>query len=135
MRETYRTRQQEELRRILEQSPGMHYTAAQLHRLVAENGQTIAMATIYRRLEQLVDEGLVRKYMLETGDSACYEYVGQHQDCSAHFHCKCEQCGRLIHLNCDELQGIREHILKEHGFSWNTGKTVFYGICDQCRQV
>lgn len=135
MRETYRTRQQEELRRILEQMPGKHYTAAQLRELLAKEGRSIGLATIYRQLERLMNEGSVRKYLLETGDSACYEYVGEHAECAEHFHCKCEQCGRLIHMDCDELTAIRQHMLEHHGFTWNTGKTVFYGICDQCREA
>ncbi len=135
MRETYRTRQWEELRLILEQTPGMHYTAAQIHERMAQQGQKIGLATIYRHLDRMVADGVVRRYQLETGDGACYEYVGQHVECSTHFHCKCEQCGRLIHLDCDELHGIQEHIREHHGFTCNTGKTVFYGICDQCRQA
>ena len=31
-------------------------------------------------------------------------------------------------------QEIRTHLLKHHGFAWNAGKTVFYGLCDQCRK-
>ena len=135
MRETYRTRQQEELRRILEQTPGVHYTAAQIHELMVQQGQAIGLATIYRHLDRMVTDGVVRKYQLETNDGACYEYVGHHDECCTHFHCKCEQCGRLIHLDCDELRSIQEHIREHHGFTWNTGKTVFYGICDQCRQA
>ena len=79
-------------------------------------------------------EGTVRKYLLDAGGSACYEYVAQSETCAQHFHCKCETCGRLIHLNCDELLKVREHLLQCHGFSWNSGKTVFYGMCDQCRK-
>ena len=129
----YRTRQQEELLRYLKAAPGRHHTAAEIHAHFAAAGQPIGTATIYRQLERFTDEGIVRKYVLETGESACYEYVEQADHCTAHFHCKCEQCGRLIHLDCDELREIRTHLLEHHGFAWNAGKTVFYGLCDQCR--
>ena len=130
----YRTRQQDELLDYLRQSPGAHFTAAQIRDHFARREQSIGTATIYRQLERFVADGTVRKYMLDTCDSACYEYVEQKEACAAHFHCKCEKCGRLIHLNCGELKKMQEHLLDEHGFAWNSGKTVFYGVCEQCRK-
>ncbi len=132
---TYRTRQQEELLKYLRSTAGRHHTAAQIRDHFSGKGQPIGTATIYRQLEHFVSEGSVRKYMLETGDSACYEYVEEAQPCASHFHCKCEKCGRLIHLDCGELQEIRGHLQKEHGFDWDSGRTVFYGICDRCQET
>ena len=80
-----------------------------------------------------VADGTVRKYLLETGDSACYEYVGERkQACAAHFHCKCEKCGTLIHLHCDELSEIGKHLYNEHHFKLDPKRTVFYGLCENC---
>ena len=134
MKGAYRTRQQDELLEYLKETPGMHHTAAQIRDHFASREQSIGTATIYRQLERFVADGTVRKYLLDAGGSACYEYVPQSESCALHFHCKCEKCGRLIHLNCDELRQVREHLLERHGFSWHSGKTVFYGICDQCRK-
>ena len=134
MKGAYRTRQQDELLEYLRETPGMHHTAAQIRDHFASREQSIGTATIYRQLERFVADGTVRKYLLGAGDSACYEYVPQSESCALHFHCKCEKCGRLIHLNCDELRQVREHLLERHGFSWNSGKSVFYGLCDQCRK-
>jgi len=133
-RTTYRTKHQEQILDYLKSSRGQHHTAAQIKEHFDAEHQSIGTATIYRQLERFVEEGMVRKYLLETGDSACYEYVDAKLECASHFHCKCEQCGRLIHMDCHELQDIREHLLEHHGFAWNAGKTVFYGICDQCRE-
>ena len=133
MRSTYHTKQQDELIAYLKQRPGNHWTAAQLRDELARAGKTISIATIYRQLERFVEEGSVKKYLLETGDSACYEYTEEAESCALHFHCKCEKCGRLIHLDCDELQEIQVHLKEHHGFLWDAGRTVFYGICDQCQ--
>ena len=116
--------------------PHAHHTAAQIRDQLAQLGKPISTATVYRQLEQFVLDGTVRKYLLETGDSACYEYVDAAKpECAAHFHCKCEKCGRLIHLDCDELREIKEHLQAHHGFIWDSGRTVFYGICDQCQKA
>ena len=129
---TYRTRAQDELLSYLKSSPGKHHTAAEIRDFFSRGEKPIGTATIYRQLERFVDEGKIRKYILGPGDSACYAYVPD-EHCSSHFHCRCDQCGRLIHLDCEELREIQAHLLGRHGFLWNTGKTVFYGLCDQCR--
>ena len=131
----YHTRQQEEILKYLRSTEGTHHTALQIKEHFAQNQCAIGTATIYRQLEKLVSEGTVRKYALETGDSACYEFVENPQTCEKHFHCKCERCGNLIHLDCEELRQIRAHLLTAHGFQWNAGKTVFYGLCEQCRHA
>ena len=112
----------------------MHHTAAELKEHFEREGTPIGTATIYRQLERFVDQGQIRKYYVGTGECACYAFEASGQACTAHFHCKCERCGRLIHLDCGELKGIQEHLLAHHGFLWDTGKTVFYGLCEECRR-
>lgn len=131
----YRTRAQEELLAYLKATPGVHHTAAELKEHFADEGTPIGTATIYRQLERFVDEGHIQKYFIGTGDSACYAFVDSSTAGSSHFHCKCEQCGCLIHLDCEALREIQTHLLEHHGFAWNAGKTVFYGLCDQCRKA
>ena len=134
MKAPYRTRQQEELLQYLRATPGRHHTAAQIREHFAAGEKAIGTTTIYRQLEKLVDEGTVRKYVLGTGDGACYEYVESADACAGHFHCKCEKCGRLIHLDIGALREIHGHLQRDCGFSWDAGRTVFYGICDQCQK-
>ena len=133
-RTNYRTRAQEELLEYLKSEPGRHHTAAEIHNHFAAGEKPIGTATIYRQLERFVEDGSVRKFVLGPGECACYAYAEDRQ-CSSHFHCKCERCGRLIHMDCHELQEIRTHLMEHHGFSWDAGKTVFYGICDRCREA
>ena len=136
MRPGYHTKQQDELLLFLKAHQGTHLTAAQIRDELVRTGKPISTATIYRQMERFAEEGIVRKYLLETGDSACYEYAGEQAPaCSSHFHCKCEKCGRLIHMDCDALREISHHLMEDHGFAWDSGKTVFYGICDQCQSA
>lgn len=133
-RANYRTKAREELLAYLKATPGEHHTAAGIKAYFAEKGKPIGTATIYRRLEQFAEEGLIRKYTIGPGDSACFAYEESSEACSSHFHCKCVQCGKLIHLDCEALKEIRSHLLEHHGFDWNAGETVFYGTCDRCRK-
>ena len=130
----YRTRAQKSLLDYLKVTPGIHHTAAEIKAYFDAQQQPIGTATIYRQLERFVEDGCIQKYTLGPGDCACYTFSGD-QLPGTHFHCKCEVCGRIIHLDCDELRELNEHLQKEHGFSWDFGRTVFYGICDQCQKA
>ncbi len=129
----YRTKAQEEILAYLKSTPGVHHTALEIRKHFAQAGMPIGTATVYRQLERFVNEGQIQKYFLETGESACYAFSDSPKQCHVHFHCRCEQCGCLIHLDCEKLRAIQNHLLEHHGFAWNAGKTVFYGLCEQCR--
>ena len=130
----YKTKQREALLSYLMSVPGEHVTAADVCSHFHAHGASIGTATVYRHLENLVDEGLVSKYLIDGSSPACFEFIGG-DNCGEEvcFHCKCEKCGRLIHLHCDELAGIGKHMAEHHGFVINPMRTVFYGVCDDCR--
>ena len=98
-----------------------------------EKGISIGTTTIYRQLEKMVKEGLVAKYVIDGSSSACFEYIGnhgeEHENC---YHCKCEKCGKLIHLQCNEVEILKQHMQQHHDFQMDPHRTVFYGICGEC---
>ncbi|MCR4946735.1 MAG: transcriptional repressor [Lachnospiraceae bacterium] len=130
----YRTKQHRLLIEYLQTVPGMHITANDVCAYFEERGAGISKATIYRQLEGLVDEGIINKYIVDGSSPACFEYVGAHAhaDKDICFHCKCEKCGKLIHLHCDELEEIQAHLYEKHRFKMDPVRTVFYGLCEQC---
>lgn len=130
----YHTRQHDELLNYLQTVPGRHITVGDVCEHFRCCGKNIGTTTVYRQLEKMVDAGLVTKYILEPGSPACFEYVGEesHIEESVCYHCKCEQCGRLIHMHCEELPGLRRHIMEHHGFAIDPTRTVFYGLCADC---
>ena len=132
----YKTRQQELLLAYLEAHKGAHFTAEDVRAHFAAQEVSMGTATIYRHLEKLVAGGSVNKYLIDEHSAACFEYTGHcaQADAGEHFHLKCEQCGSLIHLECDELCQIRAHLLSEHGFVLDPFRTVFYGRCAACAQ-
>ena len=130
----YRTKQQDLLLSYLDGTRGGHFTAEDVHAHFAAKGITIGVATIYRQLEKLVAQGRVIKYFIDERSAACFEYTGA-DGCPGqdeHFHLKCEVCGGLTHLACEELSLIKEHLQREHQFTLNPYRTVFYGVCAAC---
>ena len=133
-RTKYRTKQREILLRYLESVAGVHITAGDVCEYFRAQGAPIGQSTIYRQLESLVDEGVIQKYVIDAGSPACFEYIPEdrHEDTELCYHCKCEKCGRLIHLHCEELEEFQGHLLKEHHFRMDPIRTVFYGTCEDC---
>ncbi|MCR5473983.1 MAG: transcriptional repressor [Lachnospiraceae bacterium] len=133
-RSKYKTKQREILLGYFETNPGVHVTAGDICEFFRSSGILIGQSTIYRNLESLVDEGIINKYNIDRNSPACFEYVrpDSHEDVETCFHCKCEKCGKLIHLHCDELDEMQAHLMKEHSFRLDPMRTVFYGLCEQC---
>lgn len=133
----YKTKQREILIEYLASVPGTHITAGDVCEHLRAHGASVGQSTVYRQLEGLVDEGILQKYIIDGNSPACFEYVGQdvHRGAEPCFHCKCERCGKLIHLHCEELNAIGQHLSEHHGFLLNPLRTVFYGLCAECQQA
>ena len=133
-RAQYKTKQMTELLAFLKSVQGSHVTVKDICDYFEIRGITVGTTTIYRQLEKMVSEGLVAKYVVDGTSSACFEYTGDEEESQAVcYHCKCEKCGKLIHLHCDEVENLKQHMLEHHDFEMNPLRTVFYGLCSECR--
>ena len=114
--------------------PGVHITAGDVCDYFKSQGIAIGQSTVYRHLESLVDDGIITKYYIDTNSPACFEYVepASHADADVCYHCICEKCGKLIHLHCEEVKALQDHMFEHHQFKMDPMRTVFYGLCDQC---
>lgn len=129
----YHTKQKEEIITYLKSMLGMKITVSDIVKHFAACGTAIGTATIYRHLDHMVANGTVKKYYIDGVSGAYFEYVGENmENQEKRFYLKCEECGKLVRFQCEELERIQNHLLSDHGFSINSAKTVFYGICNQC---
>ena len=132
----YRTNQKETVLNYIQNYPQAHFTAADLFASLKQEGYKIGLTTVYRHLDRLVDEGILVKSIVDENTPACFELSGHDgQQHSACYHCKCTKCGKLIHLHCDEITKLEQHILADHGFMVLPERTVFFGICQECRMA
>ena len=125
----YNTKQKERVTAVLRQANGAHMTAEEIAAALAP----IGMSTVYRQLDRLCTQGVVRRFFVEEGVRACYQYVGEDGVCRNHYHLKCAECGALLHVECHFLDEMASHVLSHHGFTVQPEKTVLYGICAACR--
>ena len=88
-------------------------------------------STVYRIIGRLLESGEIRRFESKQNSNFVYQYVERTPECEHHFHLKCVKCGRLMHMDCEKMADVKEHILKEHGFIIG-GEQVINGICSSC---
>ena len=133
----YKTKHSDEVISFLGTTKGEHFTAADVIDHFRSQGSRIGAATVYRQLDKLVASGTVAKYILDSSGSACYEYLGGSEECHREsgrcYHLKCTVCGKIIHLHSPALDNVTRAIAEENGFDIDYIRTVFCGICSDCR--
>lgn len=131
MNEGYKTKQKtlilDYLRNVDE-----HVTAEDVVNHFRNNGNPLGKATVYRYLEKLVEQNVVLKYNFASGQSACYQYIGE-KEAEHHYHLICVKCGNLIHEKCGYMDEVAKHLSQNHDFALDPLKTVLYGECKNCR--
>lgn len=127
----YNTKQKESLVAFLIKNKDRHTNVREISSFLSNEGTPMGTATIYRQLDKLIEQGLVRKYILDGSAGACYQYIDD-ESCHQHFHLKCTSCGQLIHTDCRYIASINSHIFNRHKFTVDPSQTVFYGTCESC---
>lgn len=116
------------LLRLLAASQG-HPNAAQLYEALRVQFPTISLATVYKTLDLLKEEGEVLEIPLR-GES---HYDGNKP--YPHPHLICTRCGKI--LDGDEvrvLDAINQEIQQKYAFKVAQSQLVFYGICRECQK-
>lgn len=126
-RNNYNTKQRDEIVDFFKSHRGKCFTAKEL---IKSGELSSGEATVYRTLSKLAAQGVLKRFT--DGDASCYQ-INESEECSRHFHLKCEKCGKLIHMDCDFMAEMKRHIESSHNFYVDIGKTVIYGVCEECK--
>lgn len=91
----------------------------------------IGLTTIYRQIDKLVNEGRINKN-INKDNITYYQYL---EECNKknHFYLKCDKCGNMTHIDCDCIEQLSNHIVKEHQFNLNKDCIIITGICKHCK--
>ncbi|MBM7583085.1 Fe2+ or Zn2+ uptake regulation protein [Caldicoprobacter guelmensis] len=98
-------------------------TAQHIFEKVIEVNPGINFSTVYRNLDILVQEGMVRKIMFDQG-AAYYELM----DGSHHHHLICKRCGKI---QCVDYCPLDDMPIKE-GFVPIDHSFEVFGFCKEC---
>ena len=90
-----------------------HRDAEEIYIAINKNkGLKVSRATVYRTIDVLVKNNLVRK--MELGDGrALYEHK---IDDGHHDHIICVETGKIIEFYNEDLEILQENIVKKHGY-------------------
>lgn len=133
MRADYRTRLKGELLQVLQAHKHDAMTAKEIAMRLAQRGTAVNLATVYRHLDRLVEDKALVKSVPENGKGAVYLW-SEAGACYGHLHMQCTRCGRLMHLDCHDVERFMAHLSQAHGFALSLGKTILYGKCHDCQK-
>ncbi len=102
-----------------------HPTAEEVYRDIRTDLPAISLATVYRNLHFLADQGLILK--LEINNELHFD-----GDTCDHQHCVCKKCGRIIDVFQADISkyALEKITLKE--FEPLCVCIIFHGICKKC---
>ena len=110
---------------IFQSLPDKHFTADEIKLKLADKGETIGLATIYRVLTQLEMAELIQKNNFSDSQSA-YEIKKSHHD-----HLICTKCGKIIEFVNDDLEKLQELISKKYDFKLESHVMTLFGNCNK----
>lgn len=124
--ETYNTKQKDIIIDIIKKQ-NHEFTVKDIYNEIKDK---TGLTTIYRLVDKLVDSGSLNKF-IGKDNITYYEYLEKCNN-DNHFYLKCDNCGNMIHIDCDCIKDLREHIIEEHSFKLNNEKIIINGLCKKC---
>ncbi len=106
----------------------VHPTADFVYEKAKKQMPTISLATVYRNLKQLADEGLINKVEGIDGSMHFDHNVDDHH----HFVCKI--CKNVYDVDCDVFKGFNKEKLLLQGLDLLDYEINLKGICHNCKQ-
>jgi Fur family transcriptional regulator, ferric uptake regulator len=105
-----------------------HPSADQLYELVRKRLPRISLGTVYRNLDLLSEQGLVRK--MELGGQMRFD-----ADLTHHCHVRCERCGRVDDVDCDSPEHLKQAFTAPNGYRITGHRFEWMGVCPECQQA
>lgn len=129
----YATKKRSYILKYFEENVNRDVCVADIELFLRENNEQTNVTTIYRYLEKLVDQGIVLKTLHGKKEQATFQYIAGKKECHNHLHLKCQECGRIIHLDCGFMSTFKEHVVNGHGFYLDCSNSYLAGVCNQCK--
>lgn len=132
----YQTKQMAQLLSYLRTVEGTHVTVADVCLHFKEQGITIGTTTVYRNLEKMVEQGWSPNTMW-TGRAVPVLNISEQRNTVTRppvSTVNVKNVENSSHLHCEDVVKLEQHLMESHGFQMDPCRTVFYGICEECRK-
>jgi Fur family ferric uptake transcriptional regulator len=120
------SRQRSALVGLLDELDGFR-SAQDLHALLRERGDSVGLATVYRALQALVDDGQLDVLRSSEGEAAYRRCSPVH-----HHHLVCRPCGRTVEVTDPPVERWAARMAAEHGFVDVQHQVEVFGTCADC---
>jgi Fe2+ or Zn2+ uptake regulation protein len=105
---------------------GTHLSPGEIYKKARRELPGITEPTVYRTLEFLVENGLVRPSHSGSGHFT-YQIAGED-----HHHIFCRLCGREVEVEHSLLKNLYRSLEKSSGYQRISSHLTFLGICPDC---
>ena len=102
-------------------------SAQELHQRLRSQGESVGLATVYRTLQHLTEDGEVD--VLRTGDG---EAVYRRCSSGHHHHLVCRNCRRTVEVDSGAVERWTRRIAEENGFADVDHVLEVFGTCAGC---
>ena len=105
-------------------------SAQSLHGALKDAGSSIGLATVYRALADLAEEG--------EADSLQQEGESLYRACtpgSHHHHLICRHCGLTVEIEATAVEDWARQVATQHGFTRAEHVVDVFGLCEACSRL
>ena len=106
-----------------------HPTANEIYETVRSRLPRISLGTVYRNLEILSREGIIRKLELG-GDQKRFD-----SELGGHYHARCIKCGSLDDISPRPIPDIEDAFRNVCGYQITGHQLVLTGLCPNCMRT
>ncbi len=106
-----------------------HPTVDELFLIVRERLPHISLATVYRNLELLAEQGVILKLEL-AGHQRRFDGWAE-----PHAHIRCEACGAVADVACEPAQTPLDEVQQHTDYLVTGQHTEFVGQCPRCQAI
>lgn len=99
-----------------------------LHRRLQDDGQSVSLATTYRILQSMADNGEVDALRNADGETIYRRCEAEHH----HHHLVCRSCGATVELEAPAIEEWADRTAAQHGFEDVDHTVEITGICTAC---
>ena len=124
------TRQRTAVRDALQGRAGFA-SAQQLYTSMQASGQAVGLATVYRTLQSLADDGEVDVLRTDDGENL-YRRCRRAEH---HHHLVCRSCGRTVEIDGPTVETWAGQVGDRHGFTDIEHTIELFGTCAGCQPV
>ena len=108
-----------------------HHDKAFFVEQIAQVLDGISVSSVYRNINLMVKEGIVKRFQQKGSRKFLYQYLGD-SHCADHLHLKCDTCGNIVHMDEGVTKAIMNIVEQATAFHLDRAKTFLHGACTTC---